>query len=435
MPDRAPDRDESLTPRALLADRRLWLMAAYGFVAGLPLPLSGFTFRLWMSEANVSLAAIGLTANIGLAYSLKFLWAPLLDQARPPGPLARLGRRRGWLLVIQPALVASCVLLALSNPATAPAGSAAAAALVAFCSASQDIGIDAWRIETFPARAQGAAMAAYVWGYRAALLAASPGAIWAASRIGWHASLLCVAALIALGPLVTLLAPEPDLRAATPAPRRFADRMARAVIEPLRDFMARPGAGTILAFVALFKLGEAMAGVMTAPFYRALGFDRVAIAIASSWFSLPATIFGTAIGGWLIAKLGVGRALLWTGSIQTLAMAMYVLLATSAGEHHVLYATVGVEAFAEGMADAAFITYLSGLCSVAFTATQYALLSSLAAIALRTIGGLSGFLAEALGWTAFYSVCLFAAVPAMLIMLRILRRFPPVERSTGEQTA
>ncbi len=435
MPDRASDRDESLTPRALLGDRRLWLMAAYGFVAGLPLPLSGFTFRLWMSEANVSLAAIGLTANIGLAYSLKFLWAPLLDQARPPGPLARLGRRRGWLLVIQPALVASCVLLALSNPAAAPAGSAAAAALVAFCSASQDIGVDAWRIETFPARAQGAAMAAYVWGYRAALLAASPGAIWAASRIGWHASLLCVAGLVALGPLVTLLAPEPDLRPAAPAPRRFADRMTRAVIEPLRDFMARPGAGTILAFVALFKLGEAMAGVMTAPFYRALGFDRVAIAIASSWFSLPATIIGTAIGGWLIAKLGVGRALLWTGSIQTLAMAMYVLLATSAGEHHVLYATVGVEAFAEGMADAAFITYLSGLCSVAFTATQYALLSSLAAIALRTIGGLSGFLAEALGWTLFYSVCLFAAVPAMLIMLRILRRFPPAERSTGEQTA
>ncbi len=435
MPAYLPDRAESPTPRAMLADGRLWLMAAYGFVAGLPLPLSGFTFRLWMSESNVSLAAIGLTANIGLAYTLKFLWAPLLDQARPPGPLARLGRRRGWLLAIQPALVASCVLLASSDPAAAPAAAVLAAALVALFSATQDIAIDAWRIETFPARVQGAAMAAYVWGYRAALLAASPGAIWAASRVGWHASLLGVAALVAFGPVVTLLAPEPRTRPATPVRLAFTDRIARAVIEPLSDFMARPGAWTILAFVALFKLGEAMAGVMTAPFYRSLGFDRVAIAIASSWFSLPATILGTAVGGWLIAKLGVGRALLWTGSIQTVAMAMYVLLATSAGEHHVLYATVGIEAFAEGMADAAFITYLSGLCSVAFTATQYALLSSLAAIALRTIGGLSGFLAAALGWTLFYSVCLFAAVPAMLIMLRILRRFPPVERNTGVASA
>jgi PAT family beta-lactamase induction signal transducer AmpG len=203
------------------------------------------------------------------------------------------------------------------------------------------------------------------------------------------------------------------------------------VVEPLREFLSRPGALTIIAFIALFKLGEAMAGVMNAPFYHALGFDRTAIAISSSWFSLPATFAGTALGGWLVARLGVGRALLLTGWVQTLAMGMYLWLAVSAGEHHVLYATVATEAFAEGMADAAFITYLSGLCSVAFTATQYALLSSLAAIALRTVGGLSGFLAEALGWTSFYAVCLFAAVPAMLVMLRILRRFPPVERPLG----
>lgn len=419
--------------RGLFADPRLWLMAAYGFVAGLPLPLSGFTFRLWMSEANVSLAAIGLTANIGLAYTLKFLWAPVLDQAQPPGFLRRFGLRRGWLLLIQPALVASCVLLALSDPVIAPAGAVAAAALVAFFSATQDIAIDAWRIETFPARRQGAAMAVYVWGYRAALLVASPGAIWAASRVGWHASLLGVAALVGLGLVVTLIAPEPRTERAPPLRLGFAARMKRAVVDPFRDFLARPGAWTILAFVALFKLGEAMAGVMTAPFYRSLGFDRVAIAIASSWFSLPATIVGTAVGGWLIARLGVGRALLWTGTIQTLAMAMYVVLALSAGEHHVLYATVAIEAFAEGMADAAFISYLSGLCSVAFTATQYALLSSLAAIALRTIGGLSGFMAAALGWTAFYAVCMFAAVPAMLVMVRILRRFPPVEKTGAER--
>jgi MFS transporter, PAT family, beta-lactamase induction signal transducer AmpG len=430
MPDRVAEQHVSRLPgRRRLPDARLWLMAAYGFVAGLPLPLSGFTFRLWMSESNVSLAAIGLTANIGLAYTLKFLWAPFLDHAKPPGPLARLGRRRGWLLALQPALVLACVLLAVSDPAHAAASAVAAAALVAFLSASQDIVVDAWRIETFPARLQGAAMAAYVWGYRSALLVSGAGAIKSADLLGWHGALLGVAALVGLGPLITLLAPEPVAGTARLTANGILDRLAGAVVEPLREFLTRPGAATILAFVALFKLGEAMAGVMTAPFYRALGFDRAAIAVATGPFSLAATFAGTAVGGWLVAKLGVGRALLWTGSVQTLAMAMYLVLAYSAGERHVLYATVVIEAFAEGMADAAFITYLSGLCSVAFTATQYALLSSLAAIALRTVGGLSGFLAEALGWKLFYTLSMFAAVPAMIMMLRILRRFPPAERA------
>ncbi len=412
---------------------RLWHMAAFGFVAGLPLPLSGFTFRLWLSEGGVSLAAIGLTANIGLAYTLKFLWAPLLDQARPPGPLARFGRRRGWLLAVQPLLVGACVLLGLSNPAAALLPAIAAAAAVGFLSASQDILIDAWRIESYPTRRQGAAMAAYVWGYRTALLIAGAGAIKGADLLGWNGALLVVAGLVAIGPIISLLAPEPDGEPAVRVPGGLVARLRLAVVEPLREFLGRPGAGTILSFVALFKLGEAMAGVMNAPFYHSLGFDRAAIAVGNSWFSLPATFAGTALGGWLVARLGVGRALLLTGWVQTLAMAMYLVLAASAGEHHVLYATVATEAFAEGMADAAFITYLSGLCSVAFTATQYALLSSLAAIALRTVGGLSGFLAAALGWTQFYAVCLFAAVPAMLVMLRILRRFPPGDKPVATE--
>lgn len=423
----------------MLADRRIWIMAAYGVVAGLPLPLSGFTFRLWLSEGGVSLALIGLTANIGLAYSLKFLWAPVLDQTSPPGPFRRFGLRRGWLLVIQPALVLSAALLALSDPANAPAAAIAAAALVAFLSASQDIVVDAWRIEVFPARMQGAAMAAYVWGYRAALLISGAGAIKSADLVGWHAALLGVALLLAAGPIISLIAPEPIMeRAAGPAgvaPSRLIERIRHAIIEPLREFLSRPGAFTILAFIALFKLDEAMAGVMTAPFYRSLGFDRNAIAVANFLPSLAAVLAGTAIGGWLVARLGVGRALLVTGCIQTAAMSMYVVLAYSAGEVHVLYATVFIEAFAGGLADAAFITYLSGLCSVAFTATQYALLSSVAAIALRTVGGLTGFLAEAVGWKMFYTICMLAALPSMLLMLRLLRRYPPSEAAPARGVA
>jgi len=424
----ATARELEEAPKSWLIDRKLWLMGAFGFACGLPLPLSGFTFRLWMSEGGVSLAAIGLTANIGIAYTLKFLWAPLLDRAPAPLGLSRFGRRRGWLLAIQATLVLAGVLLALSDPAGAPVGSVAAAALVAFLSASQDIVVDAWRIEIFPPRQQGAALAAYVWGYRIALLISGSGAIKSADIVGWHGALLGVAALMALGPVVTLLSPEPAARVVQAA-RGFLANLSTAVIEPLREFLARPGAWTILAFVALFKLGEAMAGVMTAPFYLALGFDRAAIALANFIPSLAATFVGTALGGWLVARLGPGRALLWTGWVQTLAMAMYVVLAYSAGERHMLVLTVVTEAFAEGMADAAFIAYLSGLCAIAFTATQYALLSSIAALALRTVGGLSGFLAGGVGWKTFYTLCLFAAVPAMLVMLRILRRFP--DAATG----
>jgi len=403
-------------------------MAAYGLLSGLPLPLSGFTLRLWLAEGHLSLGVIGLTANIGLAYSLKFLWAPLLDQARPPWPLRRFGRRRGWLLAIQPALAGAALLLALSRPSAAPSGALAAAALVAVLSASQDIVVDAWRIESFPPRLQGAAMAAYVWAYRVALLIAGAGAIKAADVVGWHGALLGVAGLLALGPLATLLAPEPPV-AHPAAPTRLAARLRSAIVAPLLEMLGRPGAGTILGFVALFKLGEAMAGVMTAPFYTHLGFDRAAIAVANGPFSLAATFAGTASGAWLVARLGVGRALLLTGWVQTAAMGMYLWLAASAGERHALVATVVTEAFAEGMADAAFITFLSGLCAPAFTATQYALLSSLAAVALRTVGGLSGFIAQAVGWTAFYGLAMFAALPAMLMMLRILRRYPPAERA------
>ena len=403
----------------------LWAMASYGFVSGLPLPLSGFTLRLWLSVGGVSLAVIGLTANIGLAYSLKFLWAPFLDQLAPPGVLGRFGRRRGWLLAIQPALAAAAVALALSNPARSPLISLAAGALVAFLSASQDIVIDAWRIELFPPRLQGAAMAAYVWGYRIALLISTTGVIAAAARIGWHVSLLGVAALIAFGAVVTLLAPEPH-GVARQAIAGFAARMRHAVLDPLAEFLARPGAIGILLFVALFKLGEAMAGIMTAPFYRALGFSQDAIA-ATGPFSLVATLAGITLGGWLVARIGVGRALLWTGWVQTIAMVMYVWLSLSAGNHRVLFGTVSVEALAQGMADAAFITYLSGLCSIAFTATHYALLSSIAALTVHTLGGFSGVLAAAVGWTHFYTLCSFAALPAMLLMVWLLRRYPPAE--------
>ena len=407
-------------------DRRLWMMAAYGFVAGLPQPLSTFTLRYWLSESGATLSVIGLTANIGLAYSLKFLWSPVFDQVAPPGPARMLGRRRGWLAAIQPALAVSAVLLALTNPVASPVTSIAAAGLVAFLSACQDIAIDAWRIETFAQRLQGTALAAYVWGYRFAMLTATTGVIWASGFTGWHLALLGIAFLLLLGPDgdAAGVGAGGGWRTARRGGATLAGRVKHAVLDPLLDFMTRPGAVMILAFVALFKLGEAMGGIMTAPFYRGLGFSRDAIA-GSGPFSLVATLAGITLGGWLVARIGVGRALLWTGVAQTVAMLMYEVLAHTPGVVPVLYLTVATEAFAQGMADAAFLTYLSGLCSRAFTATHYALLSSIPALAIHTIGGFSGVLAGAVGWVAFYAICTFAALPAMGLMVVLLRRYPP----------
>jgi PAT family beta-lactamase induction signal transducer AmpG len=402
--------------RVMRMDRQLAVMAAYGFVSGLPLPLSGFTFRLWIADSGAGLAIVGLTAWIGLAYSLKFLWAPLLDRLPPLFALRRFGRRRGWLLLVQPLLGLAAVLLALSSPATAPMAAFAAAACVALLSATQDIAIDAWRIEVFPPLRQGMALAVYVWGYRVALLISMTGAIAAAAAVGWHAALLAVAAMVAAGTLVTLAA-QPEAPGA-PVPSRG---MRHAIIDPVRLFLGRPSALLVLGFVALFKLGEAMAGIMTAPFYRHLTFDKTAIA-GTGPFSLGGTLVGITLGGWLVRRIGVGRALLLTGWAQTVAMAMYVVLSLTPGQPAMLYATVTTEAFAQGLADAAFLTFLSALCAREFAATQYALLSSVPNLAIHTIGAASGVMAASLGWTWFYVVCMAAALPGMALIAVLLRR-------------
>ena len=400
-------------------------MGAYGFFAGLPLSLSGFTLRQWLTEGGIALAAIGLTANIGLAYTLKFLWSPLLDQMHPPGGLAGFGRRRGWLLAIQPALALACLALAFSDPRQTPVLLVSAAIVIAFLSASQDIVVDAWRIETFPERLQGIALAAYIWGYRLALLTSGAGAIGLADVIGWRWSLSSVAGLVGAGALVTLAAQEPEQRAGHSRADGLRARLRIAVVEPFRDFWQRPGAGQILAFVMLFKLGEALAHTMAAPFYRDMGFNRAQIALTSGPPGLVASLLGAAVGGWLVIRIGTGRALVLTGFVQMASMALYFALAVSGGDTRILLAKIMLENFAEAMADAAFLTYLSALCSSAFTATQYALLSSLAAVGLRTVGGFSGVLAAAMGWVPFYALTIFAALPAMLVMLGLLRRFPP----------
>ncbi|MFC3124757.1 AmpG family muropeptide MFS transporter [Pseudoroseomonas globiformis] len=406
----------------VFADRRFLIMLALGFSAGVPLPLTAFILRQWMSESGISLAAIGLTALIGLSYSLKFLWSPLLDHLMPPA-FRSWGRRRGWLATIQPLLALSILALGLTSPALDPEITVCVAVLVAFLSASQDIVVDAYRIEILGEEQQGLGLAYYVWGYRGALLAANAGTLALAEVAGWSVAFSYCAALIGIGFCAVWLGPEPQHNRAITG--GWATRLRAAVVEPFVDFTRRPYWLWLLLFIALFKLGEALAGVMTAPFYREMGFSRTEVAAASGVFGLFATLAGALAGGWLVLRIGTARALILTGMAQMLSNLMYVALAQAGHSMPMLYAQVGIENFTDGLADAAFVTYLSSLTRRAFTATQYALLSSLAALPLRTLGAGSGTLAAWLGWTDFFLLTTIAALPAMAIMLFLLRRLPP----------
>ena len=411
----------------LFRDRRFPILLALGFSAGVPLPLvAGQVLRQWFTESGLSLTDIGLTALIGLAYSLKFLWAPALDTVAPPF-LSRLGRRRGWLLLIQPFLILAILATGFSNPATGPFGTAALAALVAFLSASQDIVVDAHRIEILEEQNQGYGLACYVWGYRLALLASGGGTLWLVGALGWGGAYAYAAALLLVGVLATLASREAPTKAAAPLP--WGERLRLSVVHPFADFMRRPHWLAILLFIALFKLGEALAGIMTTPFYRSLGFSRDEVAAVGTVFGLFATLGGALAGGYVVARLGTARALVITGLGQMLSNLMYVALANAGHDMPMLWLQVGIENFTDGLADAAFVTYLSGLTSRAFTATQYALLSSLAAVPLRTLGASSGWMAESLGWTGFFLLTTAAALPAMAIMLFLLWRLPPTQPS------
>ncbi len=407
----------------MFRDRRYPLMLALGFSAGVPLPLvAGQVLRQWFTESGMSLAQLGLTALIGLAYAWKFVWSPALDAVRPPLPL---GRRRGWLLPVQLLLIAALLGIALTDPTRDATVTVALAVVVAFLSASQDIVVDAWRIEMLGEEEEKQAwgLAAYVWGYRAALLAAGAGTLLLVAPLGWGGAYAYGAALLLVGVAATLLGREGITPPALPATWR--GRLRHSVLEPFLDMMGRRHWLAILLFVALFKLGEALAGVMVTPFYRSEGFTREDVAAVATAFGLAATLAGAVAGSWLVGRIGVGWALILTGLGQMLSNLMYLALVGGGRDMPMLFAQVGVENVTDGLADAAFLTYLSGLVNRSFSATQYALLSSLAAVPLRTLGASAGVLAQGLGWSQFFVLTTLAALPAMAIMLFLLWKLPP----------
>jgi MFS transporter, PAT family, beta-lactamase induction signal transducer AmpG len=413
---------------AAYTDRRVLLVLTLGFASGLPLLLTFLTLSAWLATVGVRRAAIGAFALVGTPYALKFLWSPLMDWLPPPLPL---GRRRGWGVAIQIALIASLLALGSCDPKRHLSVMAAFALLVAFLSASQDIVIDAWRVEILPLDLQGPGAGMIQTGYRLGMLASGAGALVIASRFGWFAAYATMAALLVVGMLVFLFGPEPASAMPAPAARSIhndrgwnalARRLSKAVVGPFTDFMRRPLWLVILLFIVGYKMGEGTAAAMSTPLYISLGFSLDEIAVMSKVVGAIAIVAGALIGGVVTVRFGIVRSLLLCGVLQAVGNLAYVLQAHEGHRVAYLALCVTAENLTGAMAGTALIAYLSSLCSPAYTATQYALLSSLASVGRTLVASLSGVLAENLGWVRFFLLTTVVTVPALLLLVWIARR-------------
>ncbi len=391
-----------------------------GFASGLPLPLTLATLSFWLARVGVDKTAIGLFALVGLPYGLKFVWAPVLDHL--PAPLLGrvFGRRRGWALLIQAALILAILVLGASDPLYTPWATAVAALAVAFFSASQDIVIDAYRIEILEEFEQGAGAAATQTGYRIGTLVAGAGAIALSDFIGWFAVFAILAGFVLIGTAAVLLASEPVPAAGQQVATRE-NWLETAVLAPLADFLRRPGWGAILAFILLYKFGDAIGGVMANPFFVELDFTGVEIASITKVFGLLATFAGIIVGGLLVARYGMFPALAIGGVLQAATNLLYAVQAKVGHDLVFLAGTIGADNFTGGLGSAAFVAYLSSLCNRAFTATQFALLTSFMAIGRTVLSSGGGWLADRLDWAVFFTLTAALAVPGLLLLLWLAR--------------
>jgi PAT family beta-lactamase induction signal transducer AmpG len=408
-------------------DRRMALILVLGFSSGLPLALSFATLSAWLTQDGIDLTTIGLFALVGLPYTLKFVWSPLVDGISIPWLTRRLGRRRAWMVASQLLLAAAIIALGNTDPGTALGLTAALAFTVAFLSATQDIVIDAFRVEILVEREQGAGAAAVQVGYRFGMLASGAGALMIADAFGWTMAYLVAGLGMGVGLIAVLLAREPQPRAGSGAgdarsgAMSFAAWMQAHVIHPFAEFLARPGWAAVLVFIVLYKLGDAVAGVMSNPFYVQIGFSLTEIGTVTKAFGLLATLTGAVIGGVIVARFGILSALLWCGLLQMLSNLMFAAQALVGADIGFLVLTIGIENLSGGMGTVAFVAYLSRLCSFEFTATQYALFSSLAAVGRTVLSSGGGWLVVQLDWFWFFVASTICALPGLLVLLWMMR--------------
>jgi PAT family beta-lactamase induction signal transducer AmpG len=427
---------------------RVGAMLFLGFSAGLPFFLVFQTFFGWLRHSGIELTTIGLVSYIGLVYTVKFLWAPLVD--RLPLPLLHrwLGRRRSWMFLAQIGVAIGLAAMAHGDPAVSLTPLVWLALAVAFSGATQDIAIDAWRIEAVPQSMQGAMAAAYQLGYRVATLANQALALWLAGEFGWDISYTAMAALMVIGMLTTLVIPEPESQVSAetrvreqrvidwledkahwPGPlRRAGGYFIGAVVCPFADFFQRNPLATsvlILAFIGTFRMTDYTMGVMANPFYLDVGYTLQQISVVAKLYALPGSIAGVLVGGIGVAALGIPRALMAGGILVILTNLAFATLAfTDAPSLAGLALVVSADNFAYQFAGTAFIAYMSGLTNTAYTATQYALFSSMFALLPKIAMGASGFVAEQIGWTLFFVYTSTLGVPALVILVLLTRRLP-----------
>lgn len=420
-----------LTSLKVYLDPRMLALALLGFSSGLPRLLVYSTLTFWLLEEGLDIKSVGLFAATALPYNFKFVWAPLLDRLEVPLIGRALGLRRGWMFVLQIALMAAIAALAVCDPGADPFWCAVAALVVAAVSASQDVVVDAYRVERLDDDEQGAGAAAAVFGYRVGMLAASAGALYIAEWSGdWQFTYLVMAALVAVGIVTTLMSAEPvsdpDLE---PAKSTLA-HLKEGVVGPLRDFGSRRGWAAIAAFIVLYKLGDALAGTMTNPLLIELEFSKVEIANIAKSYGLVASILGVFLGGLIVRRLGIVGALWVGGLLQMVSNLMFSWQAGAGHDMQLLTATIGVENLSGGLGTAAFVAYLSALCKKEYTATQYALLTALSS-ALRTVTSSgAGYAVSWLDWGPYFVATTGAAVPGLILLYWLSKR-----QMTGLQTS
>lgn len=414
---------------------RVLVVMFLGFSSGLPLALSGSTLLVWVSESGVSLGTIGLFTLVGTPYTLKFLWAPLVDGLRLPILTKWLGRRRGWLIFTQLLLMAAILALALTDPARSPFFVALGALMVATASATQDIVVDAFRVESLDESEQAAGMASYVAAYRIGMVASTAGALFLVTGFehlglprlhAWMASLAVMAGLVVIGIVTVLLAHEPDGSTRTEAAtgdKPSLQRVIDAAIGAFVEFLNRRDAIVVLVFVMLFKFTDAFAGAMTVPFIIDVGFTRNDYAIIVKGLGLAATLIGGFAGGFL-ARACPLIACLWIGGLlQAISNLTFSWLALAGPQQWALAVAVSIEQFTGAIGTVIFVAYLSALCNNPLhTATQYALLTALASVGRIYLSSGAGYVAAATGWPLFFVVSVLVAIPSLLLMIWLQQR-------------
>ena len=392
--------------------RKRFLVAfAMGMSSGLPLLITITLMQAWAREAGLSLKEIGLMALVGLPYTLKFIWAPLFDRFTLPF----LGRRRGWLLVTQLLVVGSIVAMGLTDPAQSETQLTLfvlTAFLITFFSASQDIVIDAYRREDLADNELGFGSSCYIYGYRMGMLLVSGGGLILADFLSWTLVFGAMAICMLPGIITTILSPEPELTA--PPPKSFRE----TVLAPFIDFFSAKEALAILAFILLYKVGDNMAAALSTPFYLDMGFSKTEIGTMVKLAGFWATLAGSFAGGVLMLKTGINRSLWLFGFLQMISTAGFAVLALAGHSIVLLAAVVGFENLSAGMGTAAFVAFMASITNKRFTATQYALLTSFMGVPRVVISAVTGFMAQSMGWFAFFVFCTLVAIPGMLLLLK-----------------